>query len=366
MKVLLVCSESFKKGRTGDATQARETYGAIVAKGHQVSVIYVRREPLSFVSEHGEGIDKGKLEDIIASVDVVHLLPCGRDLIRFWRSLKIRRPTLGSTIFWGGWERVSMAWRSVKPLKERLHWMARYFRQMWPIFMDYRGVDVFLPNSRAEGDCVKRCFRTDPHSVCHAVPNGFIKPKFDIFALPRPKDIPQGEYIVVPGIFAVRKNQLGLVRALRGTQYPLVFMGGIYGAKPDRLMQAACRRECGERAVFLGHVSNESQLYWATLRYARCACLASDCETPAIAMLEAAYAGARPVITKFGGTREYYGEFGEYFDPRFPGQIRMAVDGGWRRGRLTDAEAASFGRFTWQFCAEETIKAYERAAQMRV
>ena len=81
-------------------------------------------------------------------------------------------------------------------------------------------------------------------------------------------------------------------------------------------------------------------------------------------MIEAAYAGARPVITKFGGTVEYYGFDAEYFDPRSKQEICEAVERGWNRGRLTAVQAAAYSRFTWLYCAYLTRQAYEMALRI--
>ena len=75
-------------------------------------------------------------------------------------------------------------------------------------------------------------------------------------------------------------------------------------------------------------------------------------------MIEAAFAGARPAITKFGGTAEYYAFDAEYFHPCNNGEIRAAIDRAWARGRLTPERAGYYGRFTWDYCAEITLQAY--------
>lgn len=79
---------------------------------------------------------------------------------------------------------------------------------------------------------------------------------------------------------------------------------------------------------------------------------------PGIALLEAAFAGARPVVTKFGGTIEYYGFDAEYFDPRRRSEILRAIKNGVIRGRLSTEQAKSYSRYTWEYCARLTLEAY--------
>jgi glycosyltransferase involved in cell wall biosynthesis len=229
---------------------------------------------------------------------------------------------------------------------------------MIPHYFDLRGVDVLLPNSHAEGDCVRRYAKLTPNTAIFPVNNGFIPPAYKLEELRRSTLVPKEDYIVVPGIIVSRKNQLGLIKAIRDLPYQVVFMGGY---DENGWFYCQCRKWASERMRFLGYVQHDSEEYWSVLRDARCAVLASDCETPGIAMIEAAYAGARPIITKFGGTIEYYGFDAEYFDPRYKQEIQDAVVRGWNRGRLSARESQAYSRFSWDYCASLTAHAYEIA-----
>lgn len=359
MKVLLVLSRSFKTGQTGDATQGRETVKALIAQGHVVENLYVQYCPLRIYDEDDRELPREVLNEKIDMVDVVHHLPATRPLCAFWRTLH-HKPTLGSSIFWGGWERVYIAARTQPTLSRAVHQVLREIHNMCPFLMDYHGIDVFLPNSDAEGKCVMRCFGKDSRATYVPVPNGFVPPKFNVRSLTRSERVPFEDYIVVPGVFACRKNQIGLMKALRKSTYNIVFLGGV----ANEVYYEKCRKYANARMIFTGYLSSKDEEYWKILRHARVACLPSDCETPGIAMIEAAYAGARPVITKYGGTKEYYGDSGEYFNPCFSSSIRAAIARGWERGRLKDKEAETFNRFSWKLCAEKTIKAYEKAIRI--
>ena len=364
MKVLLVCPAGFKTGKTGDATQARETIAALGARNHKVRVLYVQSYvTLVFEDSNGKQVRSDDIKALIQWCEVIHLLPCNPQICRFWRQFP-HRPMLGSSIFWAGWERVIIAGRVIRPLRSRLHRMIRYLLQELGLRLDYRGVDVFLPNTRAEGECVMGHFKTSRGARFFPVPTGFVVPPFPLEELPRPNDVPEEDYMVVPGVFAWRKNQLGLIRALRDFPHPVVFMGDALDSEAEGPFLEDCKRAASQNMRFIGYKPSSSEEYWAVLRYARCACLASDCETPGISLLEAAYAGARPVVTKFGGTLEYYGFDGEYFNPCKQNEITAAVARGWKRGRLNAAQAASYRRFSWRYCAENTIQAYRSALTM--
>lgn len=359
MKILLLSSASFKTGKTGDATQGRETVQALRRQGNDVRVVCVSYCPLKFETPEGTPLSQNDLVEYVSAADVVHFLPANPILLRYWRSMP-RRPVLASSIFWEGWERVVVALKNIQPMRAKIHGAVSHLRTI-AVPRDYRGVDVFLPNSQREGECVLKYLKHSKDATYFAVPNGFIPPdKAWLDALERPDCVPRDEYVVVPGAFAWRKNQRSLIEALRGTPYHVVFLGGGMQGNQGRYFDE-CKKAANERMRFLGHIANDSELYWAILRHARAACLASDCETPGIAMIEAAYAGARPVITKHGGTSEYYGFDGEYLEPCSQTSIRTAVENGWRRGRLTEEQSRRYARFTWDYCAELTVQAYNLA-----
>ena len=362
MKVLFVCSASFRDDKTGDATQGRETASALAQAGVEVIRLYEKDRPLRIYDVDGVELNREETARLVDAVDVVHLLPASPYRCEFWCSF-CAKPICGSSIFWAGWERVAVALMSPRDFLKRSMAALREIRNMIPACQDFRGIDVFLPNSDAEGRCLMKCFRKKPDATYMAVPNGFVAPPFDVWGLERSHLVPDGDYMVVPGVFAPRKNQIGLIRALkrcRSTR-PVVFLGGAL----DGAYYEKCRAMASESMVFTGFLPSSGEEYWKILRHARVACLTSDCETPGIAMIEAAYAGARPVVTKFGGTKEYYGDDGEYLNPCFRTSIVEAVDRGWSRGRLERIEAESYRRFSWQRVAEKTVEAYRLAIERK-
>ncbi len=360
MNILFVLKKGDASAQTGEGTQARETAKALAALGHRITKAFVAPDPFSAADENGKPLDRNGLRALARENDIVHLMPAGRRLAGLWRELRCGVPVAASTVFWSGWERLGVTRLSVPFGAARLRKMATYLRMMIPALQDYRGIDLFLPNTKAEGKRVLACFRHDKGAVCAPVPNAFIPPPFPLDRLPRPTFVPKEDYLVVPGIFALRKNQLALIRSLKQFQIdiPVVFLGGVFDHPLDRAFYARCKGEATPDMTFVGFLSNASEEYWGVMRHARCACLASDCETPGIALLEAAYAGARPVITRFGGAEEYFGTDGEYFHPCRAPEIAAAVQKAWSRGRLSPAESACYRLFSWERCAELTLQAY--------
>jgi glycosyltransferase involved in cell wall biosynthesis len=66
------------------------------------------------------------------------------------------------------------------------------------------------------------------------------------------------------------------------------------------------------------------------------------------------------VITKNGGTREYFGDYARYVDPTSVESIMEALVGAFNAPRSNGLSQYIEKNFTWRIVAEGTIKAYER------
>lgn len=151
---------------------------------------------------------------------------------------------------------------------------------------------------------------------------------------------------------APHKNQLGLIRALAGLPFPLVFIGQVH----DPAYYRECVRHADRNALFLGPV--EEKMLWSAYAAARVHAMPSWRELPGLTSLEAAVSGCRVVSTCLGTAREYLGEDAWYCDPADPESIRAAVvaaDQAPRNGR-----PAEWGhRFTWERAGREIKAVYE-------
>ncbi len=358
MRILFLSRKNIFSCKTGDAAQTKNTKQALVKLGCEVVHLRVGFDN-RVIDEGGEDVTSS-FENICSKVDVIHEIAFSPLLHKKVEKVIQHRPCALSSIYWSDWRRHLIAWRNAQGVANRVHATLRSIRASSGMLMDYRvGCDVVLPNSDMEGECVRRHFKLKREASIIPVPNAIEHDLFLEKVLPFPEGVPFSDYIVCPAFFATRKNQLGLIRALKKSDIPIVFIGdGV-----DDYYEA-CRREATKKMIFLGHVDNRSERYWALLQHARCACLASDCETPGIALIEAAAMGARPIVTRFGGTPEYYSFDGVYFDPVFEYQIQNAVRCGWERGRLSSEASSRFRMFTWNDVAQKTLFAYTQARRI--
>lgn len=356
MNVLFIGRGKLKSGLTGDSTQLRRTMDEVAKRGCCVKFAGVGAG--GFVTEDGGDISVETMKRMIAEADVLHVFliaPAVFARIALWAG---RKPICLSTVYWMGWERFVLALMNEQGFGKKIRRCLYFLRTACPFLMNYRGASLLLPNSMQEGVCVRRHFSLSPKSRVLPVVNAFDIPSFSIEDLPRPSWLPQGDYIVYPGVFASRKNQSRFIVACRGLGIPIVFLGGV-GASEEYLEH--CKHLATEEMIFAGFLPSSSSEYWAVLSHARCACLVSDCETPGIALLEASYAGARPVVTRNGGTASYYGGCAEYCNPCSVNSIRSAVKQAWNRGRLSEYDRGAFGVYSWCRCADQTLEAYTLA-----
>ncbi len=153
-----------------------------------------------------------------------------------------------------------------------------------------------------------------------------------------------------------RKNQLGLIRALKGTGLRLVIVGQ---PSPNHVSYAAqCRAEAGAEVEFIGQVPHERVL--EILSAARVHVLPSHFETCGLSTLEAAALGTRVVVGDRGDVRDYFGSNAVYCDPDDTASIRQAVLTAYQTPPRIGFDQHVLERFTWQAMARDTADAYDR------
>lgn len=154
----------------------------------------------------------------------------------------------------------------------------------------------------------------------------------------------------------VRKNVLALIRALSQIDHPAVIIGRIVRTPYGE----ACLREAGKNKniILIDSLDNDSEMLASA--YAACDVFAmpSLFETPGIAALEAGLAGAKIVITPYGGTKEYFGTMAEYVDPHSVDSIREGIVRALQAKRDECLSVHIRKEYLWPRVAEKTAAAY--------
>jgi glycosyltransferase involved in cell wall biosynthesis len=259
----------------------------------------------------------------------------------------------------------ALAGSPVKAALDLSKWAAR---RLIPKLPDWRGEllslsDAILPNSSAEARQLVRLFGADRERV-HIVPNG-VDPRF-AHADPGPfRSLPAGrpnhrDFVLYAGRIEPRKNVLGLIRASRLANLPLVVIG--VTVPGHEAYAQLCRQEGGRSTTFFGPLDHADPLLSSAMACARVFALPSWFETPGLAALEAAMAGCAIAITPYGCTREYFGDHVEYAPPRRPRLIAHALQRAWEDGPSATLKAHIAANFAWSSVAIATREAYERVS----
>ena len=338
---------------TGDCVQAEKTAEALRRIGENAERYYLDPQSGKIYGKMNEEL--GVWLGVMADKDIIHTIP-PIPFANILRQPKVKAKLVASSVFWSS----PTYWKVVLKNSIRVDFalLRALIRELAVKFgvkllRAKDGYDLLLPNSEDEIRCVKKYCRLKKGAKLIAVPNAIDPIPEWVENLARPKEVPDEEYLLVPGVFAPRKNQMSLIKALDGFPRPIVFIGA--GSLLER-----CQKKASSNMIFLGHIEHGSQLFYSLMKHARVVCLPSNCETPGIAGLEAAALGARPVVPYEGGTAQYFSWDAEYLDPLSSTSIRVAVQKAWERGRLSRYEQGRYRYMTWDRCAQMTVEAYRK------
>ncbi|RQR58335.1 glycosyltransferase [Burkholderia sp. Bp9125] len=229
-------------------------------------------------------------------------------------------------------------------------WITEATRHLYPI-EEIRAqlglADVIVTNSAVESDTLAAVLDLPRERFAH-VYNG-IDELFLRSVSPaafRQRFGLDGKFVLNVGNIEPRKNQLGLVRAMKSMpDVKLVLVG----AKRDIAYADAVLEEGGEQVVYPGVMPHDDLLLSG---YAGCDvfCLPSTLETPGLAALEAAAQRAPLLITSEGSCAEYFGARADYVAPdaidAMSAKLRSLIDAG-RDAQLAVAPGFDPAAFTW-------------------
>lgn len=155
-----------------------------------------------------------------------------------------------------------------------------------------------------------------------------------------------------------RKNQLGLIEALRDTDFVLVLAGK---PTPNQTRYVTKVRDAAAGASnthYLGEVSPDAKR--ALYALARVHVLPSWMETTGLSSLEAAVMDCSLVVAPNGDTREYFNDHAEYCSPGDLSSIRDAVTRAYASPPPRELAQAIRTDYTWAKAADATYSAYRQ------
>ncbi len=215
-----------------------------------------------------------------------------------------------------------------------------------------------LPNTTDEGRLISEGMKIESKKI-HIVPNG-VEPRIEFGdpTLFKKKYGLENFILNVGHIGPKRKNVLTLIRALKQIDHPSVIIGKVTGG--------ALGQQCVEEAkgnkniLIIPGMENDSEMLASA--YAACDVFAlpSMFETPGIAALEAGLAGAKIVITPFGGTRDYFETMAEFVDPYDVTSVANGIHSALAKKKNSELQQHIKKEFLWSKVAEKTLSVYNQ------
>lgn len=292
-----------------------------------------------------EGIEKKGIEvklfntwkPQLKKVDLVHYFSIMGDSVNFCSYVKkIGLPLVISPIIWLGRDKETYPLAGMKALFDLC--------------------DLILPNSVMELEKFSRFFKipkekffvvrngVDP-SFSSRIPENLFREKFGI----------KNEFLLNVANIERRKNQLSLIRAIKKMGLDLILFGNIR----DESYFNKCMSEGKGFIKYLGYINHDSDTLKSAYRACKLFVLPSLLETPGLAALEAAAAGAKIVITEIGSTKEYFGNMATYVDPYDINDIHKTILRALRNKKNQGLSKYIIENFNWEKTGEQTIEAYQ-------
>jgi glycosyltransferase involved in cell wall biosynthesis len=165
----------------------------------------------------------------------------------------------------------------------------------------------------------------------------------------------ENDLVLCVGRIDSRKNQLNLIRALKGSSCRLIIVGK--PAPNQKKYYENVLKEGDGWVEFIEWTDFEGlKILYKRSKVHVCP---SWFETPGLASLEAAYFGANVVVTPYGSTEEYFGKNAFYCDPDNKQSILNAVNEARKEKFNADLRNSIIKNYSWKIAACKTLEAYK-------
>lgn len=300
-------------------------------------------------------------EDKLENYDILHLFGSVKDSLGFLKVAKEAGLKIClSPMFWTDIRR----WRGEIGIRRKTEVFLRHVAKRFLPFLPsgrrkmYKLADLILPNSESEARQIKRYFLIQDEKF-FIVPNGvelrFKDAESDEFV----RKYNLKDFILYVGRVEPRKNQLNFIKAMKNfRRLPIVFVGD--HTLEHKYYYQICLQEKTDNMHFLGYIDHDSSLFASMYAACRIFCLTSWFETPGLSALEAALAGKNLVLTPYGSTREYFGEYALYARPHCIKEIRTMVEKAIKKPFPQELKRRIVSNYSWENVALSTREAYQR------
>jgi glycosyltransferase involved in cell wall biosynthesis len=292
-----------------------------------------------------------------AQYDLFHIFSANMATYHFARALRLRNmPFVVSPVFYT--RRSDNVVRSVIRIDTFLNQLLRGFWTDYGLISEMCGwANAVLPNTQAEAHLMQHAMNIPSKNlfiIANGVEERFAKASPDLFT----HQYGVKNFILYVGkIGPHRKNVYQLLKALEHVNHPAVIIGSFDESPTGRSCLALAKHN--PRLLIVNELSHDSMLLASAYSACDVFVLPSQYETPGIAGLEAALAGAKIVITPFGGTQDYFGKHAIYVDPTSVEDIAKGIQVA--LGKVKDVELREHIKmeFLWKKVGEKTKQVYE-------
>ena len=340
MHILFVTHQAIALHQGGVRTQMLQTKSALESCGVTVTLFEMWKE-----------VDLNQF-------DLVHVFSANMATYHFARSLRLKNiPFVVSPVFYT--RRSDRIVRSVIKVDSILNQIIRGFWTDYGLISEMCGwANAVLPNTSAEARLITNAMHVPSENVI-IVPNGVE----DRFAK-SPPDLFERQYgvknflLYVGQVGPQRKNAYRLLEAFERIDHDAVIIGAFDNSPSGRRCLERAKRN--PRLLVIDELSHDAMLLASAYRACDVFVLPSQYETPGIAALEAAIAGAKIVITPFGGTQDYFGSDAVYVDPTSVHDIANGIRKALQNPKESDLQTRILNEYNWKKVALKTKQVYEQ------
>jgi len=169
-------------------------------------------------------------------------------------------------------------------------------------------------------------------------------------------------FVLHCGAYSPTKNQLGLIRALKGTGVRLVCAGHVH----DPAYREACAKEAGPEVTLMDPIPHDGGLLPSAYAAATVFAMPSYNEAFALAAMEAVVARCRLVLGNRWEADEIYGESATYVNPDDPAAIRNATVEALSKGKFDRSVSDGFlARYSWRSATEVLVDLYREIVESK-
>lgn len=209
--------------------------------------------------------------------------------------------------------------------------------------------DILLPNGQGEISLLEQEFNISLSNYV-IVPNA-IDLDEDVS---REISTPRSNIICV-GRIEPRKNQLNLVRAMKGSGIDLFLIGKVNPTQ--KKYYELVKNEADEFVHFIDEInSTELKKHYLS---AKVHVLPSWYDTPGLVSLEAGYYGCNLVVGVDGTTKEYFEDYVSYVEPDDLKGIKSAVLKEYNKSNTKALSTFIEENYTWDETANKTMQGYQ-------